>query len=128
MEALVEQFHRAVGLPVRFSVFGEKSDGGPWKAERTMRRDLLREEYQEYLDAEDADDLVGIADALGDMVYVIYGTALTYGINLPAVLKEIHRSNMSKLGEDGEPLYREDGKVLKGPNFTPPNLEAIIYA
>lgn len=124
MEALVEQFHRAFGLPVRHAPIPQET---LWY-ERNMRKSLLHEEFEEYLEAEASHDLVGIADALGDMVYVIYGTALTYGINLPAVLREIHRSNMSKLGEGGEPLYREDGKVLKGPNFTPPNLEAIIYA
>lgn len=67
-------------------------------------------------------DIIESADALADLVYVIYGMALECGINLPAVLAEVQSSNMSKLGEDGKPIYREDGKVLKGPGFFVPNI------
>lgn len=68
-----------------------------------------------------------VADALGDLVYVIYGFALEMGYDLRAVIKEIHASNMTKLGEDGKPIYREDGKVLKGPNYVKPNIEAVLF-
>lgn len=70
---------------------------------------------------------VEIADALGDLVYVIYGFALEMGYDLRAVIKEIHASNMTKLGEDGKPIYREDGKVLKGPNYVKPNIPAVLF-
>lgn len=83
---------------------------------------LLDEEYHEYVDAEKSGDHIKIADALGDMTYVIFGTALVHGINLDAVLEEIHRSNMTK-----EPAITDGGKVYKGKNYSPPNLEKIIY-
>ena len=73
-------------------------------------------------------EFIGVADALADLVYVLYGTALHYGIDLDAAVHEVHRSNMSKLGEGGEPIRRKDGKVLKGPNFTPPDLEAALLS
>ena len=112
-----------------------------------MRLELIREELCELLDAlsygETADairavpleadkieasepDLVAAADALGDLEYVTNGMALGMGINLPEVVREIHRSNMTKLGEDGEPIFREDGKILKGPNYEPPNLLPVL--
>ena len=71
-------------------------------------------------------DTVETADALADLIYVIYGMALETGIDLAAVLAEVQRSNMSKLGADGKPVYREDGKVLKGPGYFPPNVEAVL--
>lgn len=71
-------------------------------------------------------NLVGIADALGDIEYVVNGAALEHGIDLPAVVSEIHRSNMTKLGPDGKPIYREDGKILKGEGYEPPNLESVL--
>lgn len=72
-------------------------------------------------------DLVEIADALGDIEYVVNGAALEMGINLPEVVKEIHRSNMTKLGPDGKPIYREDGKILKGEDYEPPNISRILW-
>lgn len=71
-------------------------------------------------------DLIGIADALGDLDYVVNGAALEHGIDLPVVTAEIHRSNMTKLGPDGKPIYREDGKILKGEGYEPPQLEKIL--
>jgi predicted HAD superfamily Cof-like phosphohydrolase len=91
-----------------------------------MRIKLLREEVQEYVDAVAAADVVEVADALADIVYVAYGAALTHGIDLDAVLAEVHRSNMSKLGADGKPIYREDGKVLKGPNYFQPDVAGVL--
>jgi predicted HAD superfamily Cof-like phosphohydrolase len=70
--------------------------------------------------------LIGIADALADIVYVVYGTALTYGIDLDSAVREVHRSNMSKLGSDGKPLIRDDGKVLKSEQYFPPDLESVV--
>ena len=84
-----------------------------------LRVALLEEEVGEFVAASVKGDLAGVADALADIVYVVYGTALTYGIDLDAVLREVHRSNMSKLGSDGKPLIREDGKVLKSEKHFP---------
>lgn len=91
-----------------------------------LRHDLLTEEVKELEAAIAGEDLVGIADALGDITYVIYGTAVTFGIDLDAVVTEIHRANMSKLGRDGKPILRSDGKVLKGPDYQPPDIARIL--
>ena len=93
-----------------------------------LRYKLMREENEEYLEAANADDLVEVADALGDMLYILCGTIIEHGLQhkIDEVFDEIQRSNMSKLGEDGEPIYREDGKVLKGPNYFKPNIKAIL--
>lgn len=96
-------------------------------AETELRVALLSEEWHEYLTAVDDGDVVEIADALGDMVYVIYGTALAHGIDLDAVVQEIHASNMSKLNDDGTVLRREDGKVLKGPNYFRPRIRELLF-
>lgn len=93
---------------------------------RDVRIRILKEEWEEYLEAEESNDIVEVADALGDMLYIILGTAISYGIPLGRVFDEIHDSNMSKLGEDGKPIYRGDGKVLKGPNFRPPIIIDIL--
>lgn len=98
----------------------------PAQDERELRMRLLQEEFEEYLEGEANNDVVEIADALGDMLYIIYGTAVSYGIPIDEIFSEIHDSNMSKLGEDGLPIYREDGKVLKGPGYFPPRIEEII--
>jgi predicted HAD superfamily Cof-like phosphohydrolase len=100
----------------------------PYDAERHLRRNLLQEEFNEYLAGEDNNDIVEIADALGDMLYIIYGTSISYGIPIDAIFEEIHSSNMSKLGTDGLPIRREDGKILKGPNYFRPNISGIIDA
>lgn len=71
-------------------------------------------------------DLTKVAKELADILYVVYGTAAAYGIPIDNVFREVHRSNMSKLGEDGKPIYREDGKVLKGPNYSPANIDKIM--
>jgi len=117
---MVKQFHETYG-----SYIG-KNPELPDQEERKLRKSLLQEEFNEYLTGEENNDIVEIADALGDMLYVIYGTAITYGIPLDEVFEEIHNSNMSKLGADGLPIYRDDGKILKGPNYFKPNLRSII--
>lgn len=117
----VEEFHRAFGLPTETSI----QKFIPSETVK-LRVDLLEEEFEEYLEAVATNNIIEIADALGDIVYIAFGTALTYGIDLDAVLDEIHKSNMSKLGTDGKPIYREDGKVLKGPNYRKPDIAAVL--
>lgn len=120
----VMEFHTTYGMPVGGGINGV----GFLSPERSkLRFDLIDEEYAELIQAYVANDLEEVADALGDLVYVIYGMAIEMGINLGAVLEEIQESNMSKLGEDGLPIYREDGKVLKGPNFHKPNITRALY-
>ena len=87
-----------------------------------LRLELIREEFEELTVATNAMDMIEIADALTDILYVVYGAGHAFGIDLDACYREVHSSNMSKLGEDGKPIYREDGKVLKGPNFRSPDL------
>jgi predicted HAD superfamily Cof-like phosphohydrolase len=91
-----------------------------------LRVDLIEEELKELTEAIAERDIVEVADALTDILYVVYGAGLTFGIDLDKTFAEVHRSNMSKLGEDGKPIYREDGKILKGPNYTPPDLTFIL--
>ncbi|MGH3829097.1 MAG: hypothetical protein ACRDRS_01385 [Pseudonocardiaceae bacterium] len=119
--AAVAEFHTAFKLPRQAhpSVTVEKTV-------ETLRVSLLEEEVRELITATRARDLVGIADALADITYVVYGTALTYGIDLDAVLSEVHRSNMSKLDHDGEPILRDDGKVLKPEGYSPPDIAAVL--
>lgn len=96
------------------------------RAFRNLRMDLLTEEYDEYLKAEQVNDLVEVADALADMVYIIFGTAHHYGIPLDAVLAEVHRSNMAKVGPGGVVSRRPDGKVLKPGGWTPPDVAGVL--
>ena len=93
-----------------------------------LRHNLMKEENEEYLEAAQKNDLIEVADALGDMLYILCGTILSHGMQhkITDVFKEIQRSNMSKLGPDGKPIYREDGKVLKGPNYFKPDIAAIL--
>ena len=95
-----------------------------------LRYRLGKEELVEYLEACNNDDLIEITDALADQLYILLGTMVAHGMGdiIEQVFDEVHRSNMSKLGEDGKPVYREDGKVLKGPNFSPPNIEKFLTA
>lgn len=119
-EELVAQFHNAFDIP------HYASPSLPAEERRLMRIRILREEFEEYLAAEHEDDIVEIADALADIVYVAFGTALEYGIPLARVIEEVHASNMSKLGADGRPIHREDGKVVKGPSYRKPDVEAVL--
>ena len=97
-------------------------------SESMLRYELGKEELIEYLEACNNDDLVEITDSLADQLYILLGTMVAHGMQdiIEDVFDEVHRSNMSKLGADGKPIYREDGKVLKGPNFTPPNIEQFL--
>ena len=91
-----------------------------------LRVDLIEEELKELLVAIAERDIVEVADALTDLLYVVYGAGHVFGIDLDKTFAEVHRSNMSKLGEDGRPVRRADGKVLKGPNYTAPDLTFIL--
>ena len=91
-----------------------------------LRLDLINEEVQELRDGLGKRSMLEIADALTDILYVVYGAGHAFGIDLDECFNEVHRSNMTKLGEDGRPLYREDGKVMKGPNYEDPNLEQFL--
>lgn len=93
-----------------------------------LRFNLMKEENEEYLEAVQNNDLVEIADALGDMMYILCGTIIEHGLQhkIEEVFDEIQRSNMSKLGENGKPIYREDGKVMKGPNYFKPDFSKIL--
>ena len=91
-----------------------------------LRFDLIKEELNELELAIKAKDLKEIADALTDILYVTYGAGYAYGINLDKCFKEVQRANMSKLGEDGKPIYNEKGKVMKGPNYSKPNLKQFV--
>ena len=98
------------------------------ETKKYLRYNLMKEENEEYLEAALNNDLVEIADALGDMMYILCGTIIEHGLQhkIEEVFDEIQRSNMSKLGEDGKPIYREDGKVLKGPNYFKPDFSKIL--
>jgi len=119
----VQLFHETYGLGISNEL---KADLGNLKNE--LRFNLMKEENEEYLEAVQNNDIVEIADALGDMLYILCGTILEHGLQhkIEQVFDEIQRSNMSKLGEDGKPIYREDGKVMKGPNYFKPSFEAIL--
>ena len=91
-----------------------------------LRYDLIKEELNELEQAMKTKDLKEVADALTDILYVTYGAGYAYGINLDKCFKEVQRANMSKLGKDGKPIYNDRGKVMKGPNYLPPNLKQFV--
>ena len=91
-----------------------------------LRVDLIKEELEELTKAMDDKDLLEVADALTDILYVTYGAGHAFGINLDMCFDEVQNSNMSKLGEDGKPIYNEAGKVMKGPNYFKPDLSKYI--
>ena len=119
----VEKFHDTFGIPNKYSPIATIED-----SLIDLRFRLMAEENEEYLEAAKSGNLVEVADALGDMMYILCGTILSHGMQhkIGEVFEEIQRSDMSKLGEDGQPIYREDGKVLKGPNYFKPNIKKII--
>jgi len=119
----VKEFHTAFEIGYSES---PKSDLGETK--NILRFNLMKEENEEYLEAAQNNDLIEIADALGDMLYILCGTIIEHGLQhkIEAVFDEIQRSNMSKLDHNGRPIYREDGKVMKGPNYFKPDFSKII--
>ncbi|WP_397445348.1 hypothetical protein [Polaribacter sp. R77954] len=121
--AAVHAFHTAFQLNIQNTPTIAISED-----RKKLRFELMKEENEEYLEAAKNNDLVEVADALGDMLYILCGTIIEHGMQdkIEEVFQEIQRSNMSKLGEDGKPIYREDGKVLKGPNYFKPNIKEIL--
>jgi predicted HAD superfamily Cof-like phosphohydrolase len=119
----VSAFHLAFGLGVNNTPTTEIDE-----ATMNLRFSLMDEENKEYLDAMKNKDLIEVADALGDMLYILCGTIITHGMQdvIDKVFEEIQRSNMSKLGSDGKPIYREDGKVLRGPNYFKPDISKVL--
>ena len=119
----VHEFHTAFGLGIK-----NEPTANIGTAKNLLRFNLMKEENEEYLEAANANDLVEVADALGDMLYILAGTIIEHGMQykIAEVFDEIQRSNMSKLGEDGHPIFRKDGKVLKGPNYFKPNIGEIL--
>jgi predicted HAD superfamily Cof-like phosphohydrolase len=91
-----------------------------------LRLDLIKEELNELEDAMKTKNLKEVADALTDILYVTYGAGYAYGIDLDQCFKEVQRANMSKLGKDGKPIYNDQGKVMKGPNYTKPDLSKFV--
>ncbi|ASY34187.1 MULTISPECIES: pyrophosphohydrolase domain-containing protein [Streptomyces] len=125
--AYLHAFHSAFGLHMR------ETPGVVDEPTAALRRALLAEEFAEVDEAAgevaaDPGALAHFAQELADLVYVTYGTALTHGIDLDAVLAEVHRANMSKLGPDGSPVRRADGKVMKGPHYRAPDIAAVLRA
>lgn len=116
----VGKFMKAFGQEVKESPEFPDSDT------QRLRIELIREELDELVDAIAANDMIEIADALTDILYVTYGAGHSFGIDLDRCFLEVQRSNMSKLGENGKPIYREDGKIMKGPNYSEPDLTSIV--
>lgn len=119
----VQEFHEAFGLGIKHKPIAKLADN-----KLKLRFDLMAEENEEYIEAAKENDIIEVADALGDMLYILCGTILEHGMQykIEEVFNEIQRSNMSKLGADGKPIYREDGKVMKGPNYFKPQISEII--
>jgi predicted HAD superfamily Cof-like phosphohydrolase len=119
----VKEFHDAFGIE---NAYQPKAEIG--ESQITLRHKLMKEENEEYLEAAENGNLVEIADALGDQLYILCGTILKHGLQdkIVEVFQEIHRSNMSKLDENGKPIYREDGKVMKSDLYFKPDISSII--
>ena len=119
----VAEFHDSFGIPNKYTPLAKVD-----KKDFNLRYSLMKEENEEYLQACKDGDVIEIADALGDMLYIWCGSVLKHGMQdvIEEIFNEIQRSNMSKLDSNGKPIFREDGKVLKGENYFKPNLKAII--
>ena len=119
----VKEFHKAFKLD-----YLEQPKANIGLEKNKLRFNLMREENKEYLEAANNNDMVEVADALGDMLYILCGTIIEHGMQykIDEIFNEIQSSNMSKLGADGNPIYREDGKVLKGPNYFKPDIEGVL--
>lgn len=119
----VTKFHESYGLGIEHTPKANLP-----KNISELRFNLMKEENEEYLQATRDEDLIEIGDALGDMLYILCGTIIAHGFQdkIESIFDEIQRSNMSKLGTDGKPIFRKDGKVLKGPNYFKPDLKKIL--
>jgi predicted HAD superfamily Cof-like phosphohydrolase len=118
----VELFHNSFGIE------NNSSPATLSEKEYQLRYNLMKEENEEYLEAAQSNNIVEIADALGDQLYILCGTLLKHGLQykIEEIFFEIQRSNMSKLDENGKPIYREDGKILKSNLYFKPNIEKIL--
>jgi predicted HAD superfamily Cof-like phosphohydrolase len=121
--AAVEKFHDSFGIKNNYSPTTDLSI-----SDIELRHRLMEEENNEYLEAAKNGDLVEVADALGDQLYILCGTILKHGLQhkIEEIFFEIQNSNMSKLDENGKPIYREDGKILKSNLYFKPNIEKIL--
>ncbi len=121
--AMVETFHTTFGIPTNTAPTHEVP-----ASMYELRHRLMQEENEEYLEACKNGDLTEIADALGDKLYILFGTIVTHGLQhkIAEIFDEIQRSNMSKLDEDGKPIYRADGKIMKSTLYFKPNIKAIL--
>jgi predicted HAD superfamily Cof-like phosphohydrolase len=119
----VQAFHRAFDLPAP----DVPTSTVPAEVRRS-REELMQEELRELTEAMRAEDMIEIADALADLLYVVFGTAVAYGVPIDQVFAEVHRSNMTKLGRDGRPVIGDHGKRLKGPDYRPPQLGPLLKA
>lgn len=121
----VAEFHDSFGIPNKYTPLAKVDE-----KDLNLRYSLMKEENEEYLQAAKEGDLTEIADALGDMLYILCGTILTHGLQnkMAEVFQEIQRSNMSKLDKNGKPIFREDGKVLKSDLYFKPNIKKILDA
>lgn len=119
----VEKFHNAFKIENNYTPTAQLT-----KEDYELRHRLMHEENEEYLEAAKKGDLVEIADALGDQLYILCGTILKHGLQdkIVEVFKEIQRSNMSKLDENGQPIFRQDGKVLKSNLYFKPDIKSIL--
>ena len=119
----VAEFHDSFGIPNKYTPLAKVDE-----KDLKLRYSLMKEENEEYLQAAKEGDLREIADALGDMLYILCGTILTHGLQykMAEVFQEIQRSNMSKLDKNGKPIFREDGKVLKSDLYFKPNIKKIL--
>ena len=119
----VTKFHESYGLAIEHNPKANLPENIS-----ELRFNLMKEENEEYLQAAQDEDLIEIGDALGDMLYILCGTIIAHGFQdkIESIFDEIQRSNMSKLGKDGKPIFRKDGKVLKGPNYFKPDLKKIL--
>jgi predicted HAD superfamily Cof-like phosphohydrolase len=119
----VTKFHKSYGLGIERTPKANLPENIS-----ELRFSLMKEENEEYLQAAQDKDLIEIGDALGDMLYILCGTIIAHGFQdkIESIFDEIQRSNMSKLGADGKPIFRKDGKVMKGPNYFKPDLKKIL--
>ena len=123
---MVSNFTRVMDFMNNFKQEVKYNPEFPDEKVQKLRISLIEEELEELKEAIENKDVVGVADALTDILYVTYGAGAAFGIDLDKCFEEVHSSNMSKLDRDGRPIYREDGKILKGPDYFEPNLEKIV--
>jgi len=120
-EAALREFHTTYGMIIENVPVASQ----PTEV-RKLREDLIDEEYRELKEALDEEDIYQICKEGIDLLYVVLGMLVTYGVPITQCFEEVQRSNMSKLDADGKPIYREDGKVLKGPNYTPADIKRVV--